>query len=330
MNHRTSGFLLSKAIIGFLQFKAAEALSPNTLDMYERDLRRWLAYCGDRDLAGLSGEDVRAFMAWLRTDYKPHRFSSNDKPLSPKTLRNFWITLCSFFRWAQTDLGLPNLMKGIPAPRFQRAPVEVFTKSDIERLIKLAEFMQEAKTDERRTFVMRRPTAKRDRAIILVLLDTGLRANELCSLNVEDVDMKTGRVQVKHGADGGAKGGKGRTTYLGKVARRALWLYLTSREDGDDRSTPLFMDKFERPMSKSALLQMIKGLGEKAHIKKCHPHVFRHTFAITYLRSGGDVFTLQALLGHGSLDMVKHYARIAEIDVEQVHRRASPADNWRL
>jgi len=48
------------------------------------------------------------------------------------------------------------------------------------------------------------------------------------------------------------------------------------------------------------------------------------------LRSGGDIFTLKSLLGHGSLDIVEHYARIAEVDVEQAHRKASPADNWRL
>lgn len=76
--------------------------------------------------------------------------------------------------------------------------------------------------------------------------------------------------------------------------------------------------------------QLIASLGERAGVRKCHPHRFRHTFAITYLRSGGDVFTLQAMLGHSSLDMVQHYARLAQTDIEQAHRRASPADNWHL
>ncbi len=177
---------------------------------------------------------------------------------------------------------------------------------------------------------MRRPTAKRDRALILTLLDTGLRASELCALKIGDVDPKTGKVQIKHGLLGGAKGGKGRTVYLGKAVRRALWLYLSSRDDGEDPDAPLFIGKFNRPMNRDVLRQVIASLGEKAGVKNCHPHRFRHTFALTYLREGGDVFTLQALLGHRSLDMVQHYARIAEIDIERVHRRASPADNWHL
>jgi len=144
------------------------------------------------------------------------------------------------------------------------------------------------------------------------------------------VDNKTGKVQVRHGVTGGAKGGKGRTVFLGKATRRFLWRYLVEREDGSDSEAPLFTVKYNRPMGRDALRQMVDALGKKAEITRCHPHRFRHTFAITYLRSGGDVFTLQALLGHSSLDMVKHYAQVAEIDIEQMHRKASPVDNWRL
>jgi integrase/recombinase XerD len=129
---------------------------------------------------------------------------------------------------------------------------------------------------------------------------------------------------------GGAKGGKGRVVFLGNAARTALWRYLAEREDESDPRAPLFLERTGRPLNKMALRFLIGGLGKNAHIQKCHPHRFRHTFAITYLRNGGDLFTLQALLGHSTLEMVRHYARIAEVDVAQAHRRASPADNWHL
>ncbi len=86
---------------------------------------------------------------------------------------------------------------------------------------------------------MRRPTAKRDRALILTLLDTGLRASELCSLKIGDMDQKTGRLQVRHGVTGGAKGGKGRTVYIGKTTRKILWRYLSERDDSCDQEAYL-------------------------------------------------------------------------------------------
>ncbi len=129
---------------------------------------------------------------------------------------------------------------------------------------------------------------------------------------------------------GKAKDGKGRIVYLGKSVRSFLWRYRAERKDGGDGNAPLFLGKIHRPINRDALRQLMIRLGQKVGVRKCHPHRFRHTFAITCLRSGGDVFTLKSLLGHGSLDMVEHYARIAQVDVEQAHRKASPADNWRL
>jgi len=164
----------------------------------------------------------------------------------------------------------------------------------------------------------------------LTLLDTGLRASEICALTIGDLDAKSGRVNVKHGTAGAAKGGKGRVVYLGKSARSAVWRYLADREDGENLQSSLFLGKFDHPMSNTSLRLLLRYIGTKAGVTKTYPHRFRHTFAIAYLRSGGDLFTLQALLGHKSLEMVQHYARIAEVDIAEAHRRASPADNWHL
>ena len=332
MNQRPQGLNVSKAMTGFLQYKSAEGLAPVTVDGYRRDLKLWMEYQGDLDIAKINSQHILSFLIYLRTEYVPRRIAGdNSRKLAPKTVYNIYVSLASFFTWASREFNLPSPMKNVPRPRVpEDAPVEPFKKEEVELLIKACDFCEEAVTDRRHKFIMQRSTGKRDKAILLTLLDTGLRASELCALRMADVDMKSGRVQIRSGEVGRAKGGKGRVVYLGKSARRFLWRYLAEREDEEDPDAPLFLGKFHRPFNHNALNQLIKSLGEKVGVKKCHTHRFRHTFAITYLRSGGDIFTLKSLLGHGSLDMVEHYARMAEVDVEQAHRKASPADNWRL
>jgi integrase/recombinase XerD len=272
-------------------------------------------------------------MNYLRNDYFPRRIAGKgdtERKLAPKSLRNHYVTLRSFFTWAINEFSIPDPMKGVPAPKYTDAPFEPLTKAEVEALLKACDQPADVKPYNRRAYQMRRPTALRDKVLILFLLDTGLRAGELCALIVKDVDLRTGKVQVRHGDEGGSKSKKGRTVFLGKSARRTVWRYLTEREDGDDQDAPLFTNKTSRPMNDNSLRLVMNRLGEKAGVPKCHPHRFRHTFAITYLRSGGDVFTLKQLLGHSTLEMVEHYARVAEVDVEAAHRKASPADNWRL
>lgn len=344
MNRTSSGSMrLEKAIQGFIQSKQAEGCSDNTIVTYTQQLGVWREHAGDVDVNAVTSQDVRAFLAWLRQEYQPHRITGHTQPLSAKTIRNYWVSLSAFFTWASTEFHFDNPMTGVPAPKFADAPVEPFTREEIEQLLKAAEFCNRATTTRRRCFVMRRPTARRDRALILVLLDTGLRASEVCALNVGDVDLKSGQVRVKHGEPGGAtlwppapygrgqgQGGKGRVVFLGQSARRSLWRYLATCQDGQDADAPLFLGKLHRRMNKNVLRQLIARLGQKAGVAHAHPHRFRHTFTLTYLRSGGDVFTLQALLGHSTLEMVQHYARLAQVDIEHAHRRASPVDNWHL
>jgi integrase/recombinase XerD len=138
-------------------------------------------------------------------------------------------------------------------------------------------YTREADTNMRHKYVMRRPTANRDQAIILVLVDTGLRALELWSLKVGDVEIKRGKVEVKHGVEGMAKDSKGRMVYLGKVARRALWRYLAEREDGEDPNAPLFTVTGDRQFKPDSLRLLIKRIAERYGVKNAYPHKFRHT-----------------------------------------------------
>ena len=221
MNQRPPGssLLLSSAIEGFLQYKIAEALSPRTIECYKRDLTQWLAYVGDLSMPKLTTDKIRAYLAYMRTDYKPRRImGDNSLPLSPKTLRNIYVSLSAFFTWAQGEFKIDHPMRSIPAPKFHIKAVDVFTKEDIEALLKACDYCKEAQSTKTRKYTMRRATGKRDHAILLFLLDTGLRASELCSLRIGDVDSSTGKVDIRHGIGGGAKGGKGRVVYLGKVA----------------------------------------------------------------------------------------------------------------
>ena len=164
------------------------------------------------DVAKVTHQQLRQYITYLLTEYVPRRLTGNNEvKLSPKTVRNVWVTLSAFFHWAGDEFQIPNPMKMVPAPKFETPPVEPFRREEIEAILKVCEYCQEAKTNDRHKFTMRRVTGFRDKAIVLVLVDSGLRASELCSLRIGDYDAQTGKVQVRHGVGGGAKGKNART-----------------------------------------------------------------------------------------------------------------------
>ena len=223
MNRRPLNSLpLQKAITGFVNYKTAEGLSDRSVDSYRRILERWAEFAGNKNVAQFTDHDINSYLVYMRTEYVPSRWSRDTRNLSPKTLRNIWITMCSFFRWANSEFHIESPMKNVPAPRFQKVEIEPFTREEVSHMLKACTYSKEADTTYRRQFVMRRPTANRDQAVILTLLDSCVGASEFCSFRVGDFDPKRGKLEIRHGAEGGAKGGKGRTVYLGKTARNAL------------------------------------------------------------------------------------------------------------
>lgn len=165
----------------------------------------------------------------------------------------------------------------------------------------------------------------RNYAIFLIMLDTGLRVSELCSLKVEKLWLEDGMAKVL------GKGNKERMIPIGKQLQRILWHYIDRcrPEPTATNCSSVFLTQAGRPLTRERVQKMMTGYGQKAKLAgiRCSPHTLRHTAAIFFLRNGGDVFSLQRMLGNASLEMTRRYCELADIDVKRAHSRASPVDN---
>ena len=294
---------VTRAVGGFLLAKAAEGLSPNSLRDYEVHMRRFAERANGATLEGISSSDVNEFFRWLRLDFRITERGSQPiepRPLSPKTVRNAWAACSAFWRWACLEFDIPSPFR-VPAPKAVTRLVEPLTRDEIRRLISAT-------------------TNRRDEALLFALLDSGARVTELCHANIEDLDLKSGRLWLAK-----TKNSRPRPTYLGTIARKAAWSYLALRNADPDE--PLFASRGRR-MNRNSVRFALARVGKRANVERVHPHRMRHTFAISYLRNSGDVFTLQQLLGHGDLSMVRRYLYLAQSDLAEAHSRASPADEF--
>jgi integrase/recombinase XerD len=318
---------LSEALEGFLLSRRAGGFSLSTIALDRYVLHQVIAFLEDPEVKSITLKDLNRYFVYLQDDYVPKRKNGSEARLSGGTLQNHWKSIRAFFTWAVTDLRLkkrPDELLRLP----DNNPKEIHPLNQVEvkALLKEAEITREANPGNRNSFRMRRRTADRDLALLLVLLDCGIRSGEAGRCLVEDYDPKSGELQIRPFGNSRRKT-KSRTVYLGKAAQRALWRYLATRKDlqPDD---PLFLSSTNRPMDSNSIRLLLVDLGDKAGIKNVHPHRFRHSFAIEFLRNGGDVFSLQRLLGHTSLEMVQRYLELSSADAQAAHRRASPADNW--
>lgn len=309
----TTDLLLSQAIEGFALARLADGYSPDTIRQYKWGLNYLILSTGDLSVKKITKTHIRELLS-----------SIQGGNLSAVSIFHVWKAIRAFYKWASVELKIPRPDMEIKAPPHQYPEVVPFTQDDIKQLLRLVD--RTKPSEGRKTgFTMSRPSALRDRAIILTLLDTGIRAGELCRLRVSDIDLQTGTLQVNPFKSG--KKSRPRVIPIGVNTRKVIWRYLVDRPKEELAfCTSLSL----RPLDRSSLLHLLVRLGERSGIADVHPHRFRHTFAVTFLRNGGDVFSLQRLLGHSSLEMVRHYLALAQSDDVAAHRKASPVDNWRL
>lgn len=244
------------------------------------------------------------------------------KPVRPVTIRDYHISLRSFFAWMVAE----GKIRETPFQHLPKPRVREDIKSPLS-LEQVATLLDAAKTSK---------FPERDKMIILMLLDTGCRASELVSLRWRDIDLEHGCCNVI------GKGNRLRTVFFGSSTAKALTDYrsalfdlreqleFSNRDIGLGGETPLLLcGRDLKPMKRDGLQQTLERLGRRSGIRaSCSPHAFRRTFAVQMLRNGANVFSVQALLGHSDLEMTRRYCAIAQTDVEAQHRRFSPVDSF--
>jgi site-specific recombinase XerD len=130
------------------------------------------------------------------------------------------------------------------------------------------------------------------------------------------------------------KGDKERIVPVGVTVQKVIAKYINKYRPQPiyPLSNNLFLTRDGMPLTPNRVQSIIESYANKAEIKgvRASPHTFRHTFAISYLRNGGDIFTLQRILGHETLDMVRNYVTLAQADLQEAHLRCSPMDNLKM
>jgi integrase/recombinase XerD len=277
------------------------------------------AYLRDRGVERVAQIDGVVLDAWLE--------QLRDENLSQYSYAKAVTLMKRFLKWLVEEDELERIPIKVKTPRAPDAEIKVFTEEEMTALHKVA----------RRENV-------RDYAIFMLLVDTGMRANEICRLTLDDVRLDRSEIYVPGEI---TKPKRGRqltlTTSLGPlkkylqvrpaVASNSLFLsfYSTPVYAGGNGNVER-MTTGKLPFSDSALTtkglaKLVGKWGKLAEVvdARCSPHTFRHYYAISYLRGGGDVLSLQRLLGHKELEMTMRYAKLADVDLRKQQQKFSPA-----
>lgn len=275
----------------------AKDLTPTAQRWYHQKLSTFLGWCcqhGVEDIEALNAPLVRQFVADMRMTPSPR----SGQLMTSNTLHGYARGVKGFLNWCVgEDLLSEKVVKRLEMPKREQKVIPTFSKDDITRLLAAAS----------RGLPQYPWFAERDKAILMVLLDTGIRANELCDLTLDRVRISTDDAYILVNG----KGRKQREVGLGQRARTQLHRYIHRFRPHVAGETRVFLTRDRKPLQPEGLDRLLYRLRDDTGIRdvRVSAHTFRHTFACAYLMDGGDLYKLSRLLGHTSVVVTENYLR---------------------
>lgn len=277
-----------RSIVQYKQFLRFErGLAANSIEAYLQDVAklRQFAELHDLDLKQLTYQEIQQFLVWI-----------NAFGISATTQARILSGLKSYFSFLKIEYDLvENPMELVQAPRLERKLPDTLNIQEIDLLIAALDLST--------------PEGMRNKAMLEVLYGCGLRVSELTSLKQSNLNLKEGFIKVE------GKGNKERLVPIGDQAVHYLQLYLTTVRPHQTLKPgfedAVFLSKRGTTLSRVMVFLVIKGLAEKAGIKKnISPHTFRHSFASHLVEGGADLRAVQDMLGHESITTTEIYTHL--------------------
>jgi integrase/recombinase XerD len=280
--------------------RVEKGLSPNTIQAYGRDIRKFADFANQRNLStkDVTRSDIVDFLASL---YQRH--------LDSRSVARHLVTIRNFFRFALIE-GLieEDPAATIESPKFRRSLPQFLSLEEVERVL------QQPDTS---TVV-----GLRDKAMIELMYSCGLRVSELCRLRVSDVQMSEGSVRCI------GKGDKERLIPVGRRALSAVEAYYKKARPELLRGQPspyLFLNQRSGKVNRIAFWKVLAFYGRRAGIRKhVKPHMLRHSFATHLLDGGADLRAVQMMLGHADIATTQIYTHVVEERLKQVYKAHHP------
>jgi len=272
--------------------RSERGASPHTLRAYDHTLERLEAHLAEAglDYLGAGAKALRGFLFQV------------GRGRSSSTLARHVAAIRTFYRWLAREGHVEDgRSEWLQPPRVGQHLPRVATVEEAGRLFEETPIG---------------PAALRDRALIEVLYGAGLRVGEAAALDRRDVDLRAGRIRVRHG-----KGDKERRVPLGPPGVAAVWAYVEATPEG---GPALFLNQRGGRLTTRSMHRIVRKRGLRADLAGLHPHALRHSFATHLLDGGADLRAIQELLGHASLSTTQRYTRVSVDALLDTYRRAHP------